>query len=387
VFPDRIHFDPAVIDTPEGNLRAGGDYYLSSLRSFAALNATGFSVDALRSTTGAWFGTPGVLRFFKGGSIEGTFNYVHQQPAPPEWSGEFQFANSTLHPDGVAVPLERANGQVTFSATSLEVTRFACNLGHEQIRGAYRYSASAKRPERLRLEIPAGDLTELEKALEPTLTAQDLLARLRVTKREIPGWLAARNMEGDVAVGAFSVNGTELGPLTTHFLWQGANLQLPAVQITLPEGLIRGRGSVSLRSYTPRAQFSARVSGFPWRGGLLSADGDLETSGIGTDSLQNLRASGTFSGADLNFSPDDAFSRISGQFQISFAQGWPDLKLSAIEASDGLDAWNGNASSQSDGKLIMDLEHAGRQRRVVSTLTPESATTVSSISPPRNQSR
>lgn len=387
IFADRIHFDPAVIDTPEGNLSAGGDYYLTSPRSIAALNATGFSIDALKNTISAWFGTPGVLAALNGGQIDGNFNYVHQQPAAPEWSGQFQFTKSKLQPDGMAVPLENAQGQVGFDAENLEMTHFSSQVGAEQLHGSYRYSATAKRSERLRIEMPAGDLAQFEKALEPALTAQDLLARLRVTKRTIPGWLAGRNMEGDLTVGTFSVNGTELGPMTTHFLWQGANLQLAPVQINLPEGLIRGHGSVNLNSYTPRSRFTARVSGFPWHGGVVSANGDFETSGIGMDSLQNLRASGTFAGADLNLSPDDAFSKISGLFEISFTQGWPDLKLSAIQASDGLEAWSGNASTQSDGKLIIDLEHAGHQRRVISTLAPETATTVTSVVPVAHEFR
>jgi len=385
IFPDRIHFDPALIDTPEGNLRAGGDYYLTNPRSVAALNAAGFSVDALKNTIGAWFGTPGVLQALNGGQIDGTFNYAYQQPAPAEWSGQFRFTNSKLQPEGLAVPLENAEGQVEFDANSLQLTHFSSQLGLQQLHGTYRYSGAAKRPERLTIEMPAGDLAEFEKALEPALTPQDLLARLRVTKRTIPGWLAARDMEGDLTVGTFSVNGTELGPMKTHFVWQGASLQVPAVQINLPEGLIRGHGSVNLSSYTPRSRFAARVSGFPWRGGVLSAAGDFETSGIGSDSLQNLRATGTFVGADLNLSPDDAFSKISGQFEISFTEGWPDLKLSGIQASDGLEAWNGNASTQSDGRLIIDLEHAGRRRRVISTLTPESATAVTSLLPIRRE--
>jgi hypothetical protein len=138
---------------------------------------------------------------------------------------------------------------------------------------------------------------------------------------------------------------------------------------------------VNLSSYAPRCQFEARVAGFPWRGGTLSADGTFETSGTGLESLQNLHASGTFAGADLNLSADDEFSKIAGQFQFSFSHGWPDLKLSRIEASDGLDAWNGTASSQSDGKLILELEHAGQQRRVISTIIPETAPTVSSLAP------
>src|SRR5581483_3197978 len=147
---------------------------------------------------------------------------------------------------GVAVPLEQAEGQVRFDASNLELTHFSSKLAEQQIHASYRYFANAKHPERLRIEMPDGDLSELEKALEPAFTAQDLLARLHVTKRKIPAWLAGRNMEGDIAVNAFSVNGTALGPMASHFVWQGPNLQLSTVQINMPEGLIRGRGAVSL---------------------------------------------------------------------------------------------------------------------------------------------
>ncbi|MBV9611597.1 MAG: hypothetical protein JO091_03955, partial [Acidobacteriaceae bacterium] len=85
-----------------------------------------------------------------------------------------------------------------------------------------------------------------------------------------------------------------------------------------------------------------------------------------------------FSGEDLSLSADDVFSKASGLFDFSFADGWPNLRLSNIQASDGEDAWNGGAASQSDGKLVVDLQHAGRQRRVVSTLTPETPAVSSS---------
>ncbi len=44
----------------------------------------------------------------------------------------------------------------------------------------------------------------------PRFSAEDLLARLHVTKRSIPAWMAARNMEGEIAVAAFSIDGSEL---------------------------------------------------------------------------------------------------------------------------------------------------------------------------------
>lgn len=376
---DRVHFEPAAIETGRGTFEASGDYYTGSPRVVASLTAEDFSIDALKSTVDAWFGAPSALSILSAGDLTGALTYTHEGTNPPAWSGQFQFTDATLNPAGIALPLEHSQGRVTFDNSTFDLAHFSTSLGEQALYGSYRYSAAAKRPERIHLELPAADLDELENALDPTLKAQGLLARLRLSRRAIPAWLAARNLQGDLTIGQFSVNETNLGPLSARFIWQGTNLQFTGLQLNLPEGLIRARGAVNLASYSPRYRFSAKVTGFPWRGGLLSAEGEFESSGTGMDSLQNLRAEGTFSGDDLNLTVDDAFSRVSGAFDFSFADGWPNLRLSKLQASDGEDAWNGEAASQSDGKLIFELEHAGRQRRVVSTLLPENGAAVSGL--------
>jgi hypothetical protein len=137
---------------------------------------------------------------------------------------------------------------------------------------------------------------------------------------------------------------------------------------------MKAAGSVDLAAYSPHVHFSATVSGFPWGGGLLSAGGQFHTSGIGLDSLTNLRASGSFLGRDVSLSTADAFSRVSGLFDFSFADGWPNLRLSKLQATQDEDDWTGEAASRSDGKLVVDLENGGRQRHVVSALVPENIT-------------
>jgi hypothetical protein len=92
-----------------------------------------------------------------------------------------------------------------------------------------------------------------------------------------------------------------------------------------------------------------------------------------------LRANGTFSGETLSLSPEDAFSKLSGLFEFSFDAGWPDLRLSKIQASQGEETWVGEAASQSDGKLIFDLENAEGQRRVISTLESETPAASSAL--------
>ncbi len=379
IAPDRIHFDPALIQSSQGTLQAGGDYYLTSPRVLASLDAEGFSVEALRRTVDAWFGTPSALALLQSGELTGRLLYSREAANPPSWSGQFQFTNATLNPAGMAVPLRNSQGRVTFDNSTFDLARFSAIVGKRILHAEYRYNSATKRPEHIHLELPSADLDEIESALDPTLRAQGFLARLRLSKRTIPAWLAARNLEGDLSIGQFSVDQTNLGPLSARFVWQATNLQFAALQLNLPEGIIRAHGAVNISSYSPHYRFGAKVIGFPWRGGVLNADGQFESSGTGMDGLQHLRAKGTFSGEDLNLSAADAFSKLSGVFVFSFADGWPNLQLSGIQASDGEDAWNGEANSQSDGKLIFDLQHAGRQRRVVSTLLPETSAAVSSL--------
>jgi hypothetical protein len=376
--PDRIHLDPAVIETfsdgetfSGGTFRAGGDYYFTGQRLVAALDTDRFSLDALKSTAEAWFGTPSALSVVHSGTITGRLIYAYEAGAAGSWSGRFQFEGAAIGPPALSLPLDHSQGRVTFDASTLTLDQFSANWGDHVVHASYRYNAAAKRPEHLHIEIPAADLAELEAALDPTLRAQGLLARLRLTRRSIPLWLAERNLDGDFRIDRFAVNGADLGPLSARFTWRGANLNFASLQLNLPEGLIRAHGSLNLASYSPVCQFAATASGFPWRGGLLSAEGEFNTSGTGLESLRNLHAAGTFSGANVQLSGDDSFSAVSGNFAFSFADGWPNLRLSKIEADDGEDAWGGEAASQSDGKLIVDLEHDGVQRRVISTLAPE----------------
>lgn len=376
---DRVHFEPTAIDTGDRTFEASGDYYVFTPRVVASLTADNFSADGLKSAVNAWFGAAPALAMIDHGVISGSLLYAREGPDSPSWSGHLQFKEATLNPPGVALPLEHSQGRITFDDTVFNLERFSSVLGQQVIYGSYRYNALAKHRERIHLELPAADLNQIERALSPTLEAHGLLAQLRLSRRAVPAWLAARDLEGDLNIGELSLNQINLGPLFARFIWQGTNLQFTGVQLNLPEGLIRARGGVNIASYSPRYRFSANVTGFPWGGGLLSANGELESSGTGMDLLQHLHAMGRFSGGDLNLSADDAFTKVAGEFQFSFSDGWPNLHLSKLEASDGEDQWNGEANSQSDGKLIFDLEHAGQQRRVISTLLPERPAAISGL--------
>lgn len=374
VTSDRIHLDPALIQSASaGTLEASSDYFFSSQRLITSLSADNFSLDDLKNTANAWFGAPPAVLLLRHGTLSGLLTYIYDPKQQAAWSGQFQFADATIRTPVLAVPLLQSRGRITFTESTFDLDRFSAAASGQQINASYHYHQFAKRPERVQIELPAADLTQVEAALDPALRSQDLLSRLRLTRRSIPDWMAERNLDGELSIARFSVAANDLGPLTARFTWKGPEIQLASLQLHLPEGLIRGRGSVNLAAYSPQYRFTATASGFPWRAGLLGAEGELSTSGTGVDILQNLRAAGNFTARNVEMTADDLFDRIAGHFDFTFADGWPDLRLSSVEASDGEDEWNGDAATQSDGKLILNLEHAGQQRRVISTLSPQIA--------------
>ena len=368
----QIHVEPAVIETTgSGTLRVGGDYDAVKQDVRISLAAVDFPMSALKNTFDAWFSPPASLEGLQGGKVTGQIVYGRSGPEPASWSGRFHFAHASLVIPELAGPLTNAQGAVDFDKANFSLDQFSAAAGNTLFTGTYQYTAQARRPERVHISVSATSLEELEALFDPVLRAQGLLARLGVAHRTIPPWLLSRNLLGDVTIDELSIQGNKAGALRSRVLWRGTNIQFPSFQLTLPQGEIQAAGDLNIAASLPRYHFKAKVNGFPWRGGILSADGQCQTTGMGTRALQNIKASGTFSGQDLSVSADDLFSSVSGNFLFTFADGWPDLRVSNLQAAQGDDWWTGEAASQSDGKLVIDLERPGEQRRVVSTLRAE----------------
>jgi hypothetical protein len=372
-----VHIAPAVLqESLGGTLQAGVDYTLATQEFSTGIEVDAFPVAALKKTTAAWFASPDALSALTDGTVSGNFNYHYQPvapgatPVPAVWSGQFQLSNAVLNVPGVATSLKHMQGRGSFDAASFDLPHFTASLGTQALAGTYHYSLSAKHPERLKLDLAAADLSELEAALRPALSDDGLLSRLPFTRRTIPAWLASRNMEGDIAIRDFAINGTPVGPLVSHFLWQGTNLQLTSMQVRMPAGQLHGAGSIGLSSYSPRFQFALAVEKFPYGGGTLSADGTVDTSGLDKAMLQSLHASGNFSGEDVTLSGADAFSQIGGLFELAFDGDAPVLRLTKVLARQEDQDWSGEASTRADGKLYVELTNGDRQIHAVANLTP-----------------
>jgi hypothetical protein len=314
------------------------------------------------------------LAAFGDGSVKGQLAY-----AGSGWSGQFQFSGATILAPGVALPLKHAQGNVVFTPTNLDVAHFNATFADHDLQGSYHYNQSAKRPERLHVELAAATFDQLTAALEPAWREPGLLARLPFTKRSIAPWLAARNLEGDIAIASFVVNQGNPGPFSTRFIWQGVNLQLSALQLALPEGSLKGTATVNFAGRVPASKFQGKLVGYHWGGGVVDTEGIAESSGVGLDALRSLHASGTFAASDVSLSLNEDFAKLSGGFEVSFTSGWPQIHLSKVQAVQPEQEWSGEALSNSDGQLVFDLVNGDRQMHIVSILTPPPPTSPAAV--------
>ncbi len=376
---DHVHFDPARVEAGGRDIQMSGNYFFSDQRADASLKTADFPLNGLKPLANSWFGGLAVFSGMSEGRLSGQLSYRQKAadalpgdevPAAP-WSGQFEVSDVSMHVPGLILPLREAQAHVTFNQNSFEVDHLTAKLGPRTVRASYRYNLLAKHTERAHIEFPVADLAELETALSPADRGESLWARLRMLRRTVPAWLNARNLEGDLEVGRLLADGQPLGSLASQFLWQGAHLQWTHVLLKLPQGQVSGHGTVNLASSTPEWHFSASATGYPWGGGSLNAAGEFASTGAGRDLLRNLQADGSFEGEGLTLAPSDTFENVAGRFRFTFAGGWPDLRLTDLQAMQEGDEWLGQGATQSDGTLLIDLAREGRQIHVVSSLTGE----------------
>ncbi len=73
---------------------------------------------------------------------------------------------------------------------------------------------------------------------------------------------------------------------------RGPTLDVLSLQVKMPEGSCKRKAKISLSSYVPRFDFKGSVNDFPWRGGLVDAEGTFQTKGTGEERLRNLAGDG-----------------------------------------------------------------------------------------------
>jgi hypothetical protein len=378
----RIRLEPTQLDLAgSATLEASADFNPSSRSLDVLLNAAATPIQPLAAALGSWFASAPGLADFLSGEATGPMRYTQSPAAPPAWSAQLDISGAALQPSGISAPLTDLAAHLELDSGGLNLTRISATLGDIRLTGDYRYALKGPHHEHVRAELESGDLEQIETLLEPSLRSGTLLARFRLGRRTLPAWMAARNLEGDVFTNKLSAGGIPLGSLNTHILWEGGNVQLTSVALDFDQGRARGKGSINLTGNVPRYRLTGNADGLSWKGGRLALSGSLDTSGTGRDALGNVRASGTFKGSGWRLAAGVDFSEVAGKFRLSLTGGWPDLRLTALKASQGEELWDGTAASEADGKLVFDLANGRRLLHVVSTVAPQPADSSNAAGP------
>lgn len=312
-----------------------------------------------------------VLAACRGGAWEGALRYA-QAEGDGRWNGQIELRDTELDVSGVASPVRiaRARLRLENGSTVLEISR--ATLGRLALEGSYSAKAGAE-PASIRLHFPELDLAELERLLAPTLDRRRGLLgwAWRLRRGVVPAWLAQRRLEGTFEIAKLRLQDQVLGgPAEGSFKWQGERVQLGPLRVRSGEAVFRGRIQVDLRRATPAYRATGVLASCPWLGGLWSVEGSLETAGLGSDLLENLRAQIAFLGRSVRLEPDQEFESIAGRLAFDFARRGPRLKLAELEAAQGGRFLRGECRPLPGGRWLVELSGPAGHLRWLATLWP-----------------
>ncbi|MGB6941179.1 MAG: AsmA family protein [Bryobacteraceae bacterium] len=345
-----------------------GDYALDNNHAAFRISTRQLAVGATHLLAGAPIPLLGQLRQ---GSWKGWISYQGTAENPGVWSGQYDLQNAVTDIPGLASPVRLASATVQMYEGGLQLTRVRGRAGTVKFEGDYRYDASAARPERVRLTIPALQLADLESLMLPTLRRDEgFLARAFRRDRPLPKWLEERDTDVSLQVASLLNGDLPLGDLTAHAVWRGASITVPNLEWHLDNMHAIGKMSVNLAKAEPSYDWNGTVENFDYRNGQLDIDGELQTRGIGAALLLNLRSKGTFDGRGIMLAPDSEVREVSGSYRLGGSSGVPRLLLSNVQVLQGAETLVGQGASQPDGHIVLDLASGRRQVRLTGMLLP-----------------
>jgi hypothetical protein len=305
------------------------------------------------------------------GSWKGWIAYEKIAEDPGVWSGQYDLQNAVIEIPGLALPVRLASATVQMNGPGLQITRLRGRVGAAKFEGDYRYDEAAVHPHRLRLAIPQLQLADVEGLVLPTLRRNEgFLARAFRRDQPLPKWLEERDAEISLQAMNLMNGDSPLGELTAHAVWRGASITVSSVDWHLDNMHAAGKMSVNLARAEPGYELTGTVENFDYRNGQLDIDGKLETRGIGSDVLLNLRSNGTFEGRGIMLAPDAEMREVSGAYRVSAANGVPRLLLSNLQVLQGAETLLGQGASQPDGHIVLELASGRKQVRLTGMLLP-----------------
>lgn len=370
-----FHFGPAQLTGSGGqSARVEWNYEPVSGASALQIEATALNIAELHSESGYLMSAASVpvMEGLSKGRWTGWLHY--ESPggdAEGKWSGKFDLNDASVAVPGLAEPVLVQSALVQIEDAATSITRMRGHAGTTEFFGNYRYLNDAPKPHRFDITIPEIDANEWQQLLMPTLTReQGFLARTLRRTNQPPAWLKDRQAEGTLRIGQFNAEPVVMRGLRTHIVWNGTSVSAQINSAKLLEGALGGVLEADLTGTSPHYRFTGKLNDADWKQGNVDLDINAATRGTGLEFLANLNATGNFTARGLDVLPDAPLRTASGQFAFVVSSSGPDLKLTNVEAAGPSENFTGEATTQRDGTLRIDLASAKRTMTYTGSLNP-----------------
>ena len=299
------------------------------------------------------------------GTWRGWARYQWARDEMGQWSGEYELQNARIPVDGLAEAVRVQSAAVSLNGKRVAVSRLRARVGAIAFTGDYRWEPAAVRPHKFHLTIPAADGAELQRVLAPTLARdRGFFARtLRLGDAPVPDWLKTRRADGTLTIGALTFGETQVRVDSARLLWDAAEVRLVGMAAHVNESALAGDLTIGLAGGAPHYRFEGKLANVAYKEGTLDFEGSLDADGVGAEILASAHAEGRLHGRSIAFSPEAEFRAAAACFEVSEQTGGERWKLSSVEVTQGADTYTGSGTTQSDGRLVLDLLSRGRQVR------------------------
>jgi hypothetical protein len=336
----------------EGNQTAAieGEWDIASQMFNVELSSDGMPIASLRrqisvagipllgrATSGTWKGD---LRYNKTGG----------------WAGVINLADADIPFEAFAAPLHVKSADATIDASGLVMKHVDLALGGIAAQGEYRYEIAAPRPHKFRLTIAPASGPALEKLFLPALRRGNILTyAFNFGRVPEPDWLVNMRADGTIQAAALDLGGGHFSRLRSRVIWEGTNVEFTGLQSRFGDAAFAGNATIRLSNRQPSYEVAGKLTGLPWRSGIINGEGMLATSGTGMDLFANMRARGTFEGREINLAALDSYDSVAGAFEWAWDARNPKLKLTQLVMKTADATYLGTAEMEDNGQLVIKV--------------------------------
>jgi hypothetical protein len=371
---NRVRLAPAVVAVgPAESARLELDYLIAAQRLDLRLSTNSMSIAALQTEGGSLPGLPlpPVLAALHDGNWSGWLRF-RQSGALDPWSAAMQVRGARVSLPGLAQPLELQRAEIDLQGERIAMRMLEAKVGRTELHGEYRFNPKAARPHYVACRIPQLEASEFASLLSPTLLRpQSLLSRaLRFGRVSVPDWLADRRVEGTVEIDSLVFAGETFEAASLRFFLDGPDLDVPRFQARVQGGQASGYFRASFGGALPSYMLSGSLEGAAWRGGSLSGEGEIQTSGAGDELYWNLSADGSFRAQGVTLGQDFQARALSGAWSLRWDRKRPRLELNNLRLAEGAEVLTGQGLALDTGQLRIDLAQGERRLRLAGSLDP-----------------